>query len=103
MSRRIDAKSPVVVTDIDGTILTNDKRKRAVISEVMGPEFNPEEVSMSSETLSDALEHHHVLEIYRRFYSNKFLHLDEPIPGAAEALRGMGEAGSWCSGASPSD
>lgn len=77
----------VLITDIDGTILVNGKRKLQALRDITGErEYKKLSRTFLASFPSDYLSPARVHKFDRIFYSGKYLHLDEPISDAAEVL-----------------
>jgi histidinol phosphatase-like enzyme len=98
-------EKPIVVVDIDGTILTNHKRLIASARDIIGSEwpFTTEPTSDAVITYIEDFPRHStssrmrfkdsalspIESFYQVFLSNKYLSLDEPIVGALAAILEM--------------
>lgn len=81
-----------IVTDIDNTILRTERRLRRVLEELGWEELFPR-IRARYDGVKALLGPEEQEAFYRLFLSERYLHLDEPLPGAAEALRSLQEAG----------
>ncbi len=81
-----------LVTDIDNTILRTERRLRKALEEIGREELFPQ-LRARYDGVKALLNPEEQEAFYRLFLSERYLHLDEPLPGAAEALRALREAG----------
>jgi phosphoglycolate phosphatase-like HAD superfamily hydrolase len=81
-----------IVTDIDNTILNSEPRLRRTLQELGLEELLPELLARY-DGVKALLKPEEQEKFYQLFLSERYLHLDEPLPGAAEALRALREAG----------
>lgn len=78
-------KADLIVTDVDNTILQAERRLWRVLRELGWEEFFPQmQADYEGAKGLPAPE-----RFYRLFLSERYLGLDEPLPGAAEALRAL--------------
>lgn len=73
-----------IVVDLDGTVLRNDLRKYLSVAE-MKPELSYEEIN-ETYGIDHLLSKEQKEGFMNVFLSEKYLHLDEPVEGAAECL-----------------
>jgi len=76
-----------IVVDLDGTVLRNDLRKYFAVSE-MRPDLSYEEIN-ATYGIDHLLSEEQREGFMSAFLSEKYLHLDEPVEGAAECLQRM--------------
>ncbi|MGQ9478189.1 MAG: HAD family hydrolase [Candidatus Bipolaricaulia bacterium] len=81
-----------LVTDIDNTILRTERRLRKVLEE-LGWEGLFSQIQARYDGVKALLKPEEQELFYRLFLSERYLWLDEPLPGAAEALQALREAG----------
>ncbi len=81
-----------IVTDIDNTILRTERRLRKVLEELGWEELFPQ-IRARYDGVKALLSPEEQDRFYGLFLSECYLHLDEPLPGAAQALRALQEAG----------
>lgn len=76
-----------VVVDLDGTVLSNDLRKYLSVAE-MRPDLSYGEIN-ETYGIDHLLSEEQREGFMKTFLSEKYLHLDEPVEGAAECLQRM--------------
>lgn len=81
-----------IVTDIDNTILNSEPRLRRTLQQLGLEELLPELLARY-DGVKALLKPEEQELFYRLFLSERYLHLDEPLPGAAAALHALKEAG----------
>jgi len=83
-----------LVTDIDSTILRTERRLWMVLKELGREELFPELRSRHDhDGVKALLKPGEQERFYQLFLSERYLSLDEPLPGAAEALQVLRETG----------
>jgi len=86
------AEGSAIVTDIDNTILRADRRLLRVLRDLGREELFPE-IRARYDGVPALLGAKERERFYRLFLSERYLPLDEPLPGAAETLRALRRAG----------
>lgn len=79
----------LIVTDVDNTILRVERRLRRVLQDLGWEGFFPQ----LDEDYEGAKALPNPEKFYRLFLAERYLELDEPLPGAAATLRALKEAG----------
>jgi hypothetical protein len=75
----------ILIVDIDGTILTNFDRFHHSLIDI-GINISKSSVTNHSASTEELVGSNNIGKFYRIFLSNKYLHLDKPIPHAKQAL-----------------
>ncbi len=82
----------LIVTDVDNTVLRAERRLWKVLQKLGWEELFPK-MRDRYDGVKSLLKPEGQEQFYKLFLSDRFLELDEPLPGAAEALRAFQEAG----------
>jgi hypothetical protein len=77
-----------IVTDIDSTILRTERRLKRVLHELGWEELFPQ-LHARYDGVKALLGREEQERFYQLFLSNRYLKLDEPLPGAAEVLQAL--------------
>lgn len=86
------AKANLIVTDVDNTILRAERRLRRVLQELGQEKLFPQ-IKARYDGVKALLRPEEQEKFYKLFLSDRYLHLDEPLPGAAATLQALREAG----------